>query len=139
MVKASAPFLFVYIRNMAEAFKANLTAGISIPITNAELFLEEVFVVDENRAMMCKMLERYHWGMGTSPQVDDFCIELVKPDAGGLSGSFRCRYRVSYSFTCSGIESGENSTTAWQYSINIEGNTVHFKGEEPLTRDGDEF
>jgi hypothetical protein len=139
LVKADAPFLFSYICIMAEAFKANLTAGVSIPITNAELFLEEVFAVEGNHAMMCRMLERYHWGMGTSPQVDDFCIELVKPDAGGSSGSFRCRYRVGYSFTCSGIESGENSTIAWQYTIDIEGNTVHFKGEEPLTRDGDEF
>lgn len=107
--------------------------------TDAEQFLNRLLAIPENHALMCNRLERYHWGMGTSPEVKVFSIELVKPTVDGLSGSFRCRFRVNYSFTCSGIESGENNTISWEYSIDPANKAIFLQGETPLTRDGDDI
>lgn len=124
---------------MPETLEFPLTITIPNNNTNVEQFLNELLSIKENHALMCNRLERYHWGMGTSPEVKAFSVELVKPAADGLSGSFRCRFRVNYSFTCSGIESGENNTISWDYTIDEANNTIFLQGETPLTRDGDDI
>ncbi|GAA4921613.1 hypothetical protein [Mucilaginibacter defluvii] len=120
-----------------------LELPLSIPVPETqhetEQFLNRLLSIPENHTLMCNRLERYHWGMGTSPEVKAFTIELVRPAANGLSGSFRCRFRVNYSFTCSGIESGENNTISWDYYIDQNQGTIFLQGETPLTRDSDDI
>ncbi|MCD8741694.1 hypothetical protein LT679_13855 [Mucilaginibacter roseus] len=124
---------------MSETLEFSLTVNPPESNTDADLFLNQLLSKPENHALMCNRLERYHWGMGTSPEVKAFTIELIKPADDGLSGSFRCRFRVNYSFTCSGIESGENNTISWDYNIDQHTRTIFLQGETPLTRDGDDI
>ena len=124
---------------MPETLEISLTVHPPESNIDAEQFLNQSLRIPENHALMCNRLERYHWGMGTSPEVKAFTIELVKPAANGLSGSFRCRFRVNYSFTCSGIESGENNTISWEYNIDQHKGTIFLQGETPLTRDNDDI
>ncbi|MCC8409762.1 hypothetical protein LJ707_12555 [Mucilaginibacter sp. UR6-1] len=123
---------------MPETLEFTLT--IDSPENNnyVEQFLNSLVSIKDNHALMCNRLERYHWGMGTSPEVKAFSIELVKP-ATDVSGSFRCRFRVNYSFTCSGIESSENDTISWEYKIDKLKGTIFLQGETPLTRDSDDI
>ena len=128
---------------MAENITLQIPAVQLQQITGKEIDLESLldvlFADKDNHALMCNRLERYHWGSGTFPQVEAFTLEHIKFDAETLTGKFRCRFRVGFSFTCSGTTGGQNDTIAWDVKIDPEKQIMFLYGEEPLMRDGDDL
>lgn len=96
-------------------------------------FLTEVFNANQgnNYLQMCAALKAYHHQNGGAPEVLEFEITQPKFNPGTLSGSFTCKFKVSFFFGCDDLHIDKNDTISWQLKIDKNINTLHLKGEEP--------
>jgi len=100
-------------------------------------FLTEVFKANEgkNYLQMCTALKAYHHQNGGAPEVLAFEISRLKFNQDTLSGSFDCKFKVSFFFGCDDLHIDKNDTVNWQFKINAANYSIHFTGEEPWNSD----
>ncbi|WCT10862.1 hypothetical protein [Mucilaginibacter jinjuensis] len=96
-------------------------------------FLNKVFNYNEgkNYLQMCAALKAYHHQNGGAPEVLEFEITQVSYNAGTLSGSFNCKFKVSFFFGCDDLHIDKNDTISWEFKIDDHSCTLHLTGEEP--------
>ncbi|OKS85592.1 hypothetical protein [Mucilaginibacter polytrichastri] len=103
-----------------------------------EDFLTEVFKGDEgkNYQKMCSALKAYHHQNGGAPEVVAFETDGLKFDLATLSGSFVCKFKVSFFFGCDDLYIDKLDSISWQFKIDKAAHLIHFTGEEPWSIDG---
>lgn len=96
-------------------------------------FLDEVFKGNDgnNYLQMCAALKAYHHQNGGAPEVLEFTITEPKFNAVTLSGSFNCKFKVSFFFGCDDLHIDKNDTINWQFNIDSNRHIIHLNGEEP--------
>jgi len=96
-------------------------------------FLTEVFKGNEgkNYLQMCAALKAYHHQNGGAPEVLEFEITQPKFNPNTLSGSFNCKFKVSFFFGCDDLHIDKNDTINWQFEIDSHTPIMHLSGEEP--------
>jgi hypothetical protein len=127
---------------MGENFDLKITAQslekLRLKQITIDDFLAETFNGDEgkNYVQMCAALKAYHHQNGGAPEVLAFEIERLKFNPDTLTGSFGCKFKVSFFFGCDDLHIDKNDTISWQFKINAEARSMHFIGEEPWNSDG---
>jgi hypothetical protein len=96
-------------------------------------FLTEVFKGNEgkNYLQMCTALKAYHHQNGGAPEVLEFEITQPQFNPNTLSGSFSCKFKVSFFFGCDDLHIDKNDTISWQFKIDSSACIIHLHGEEP--------
>jgi hypothetical protein len=127
---------------MGENFDLKITAQSLEQIRLQQItignFLTEVFKGDEgkNYLQMCAALKAYHHQNGGAPEVLAFEIERLKFSPNTLTGSFDCKFKVSFFFGCDDLHIDKNDTISWRFEINAGACSIHLTGEEPWNSDG---
>jgi len=102
-------------------------------------FINELFKDEQHYAMMCSALQEYHRNDGGSPEVAAFEVVNAFYDSNTLSGTFRCKFRVNYHYTCSDVRNDATDTIDWGFKIDKDHYRLLLTGEETLERDFNEF
>jgi hypothetical protein len=108
----------------------------SIPVND---FLNQLFADQHTHAAMCLALKEYHRNDGGSPEVDGFEVVNIIYDARALNGSFRCKFKVNYHYTCSDVRNNAMDTIDWRFKLDQDHRMLLLTGEETLERDFNEF
>jgi len=115
-------------------FKGLQSGNISI-----DDFLNNLFNDEQQHKKICLALQEYHRNDGGSPEVDAFEVVNISYSAAALSGRFRCKFRVSYHYTCSDVRNKAMDTIDWDFKVDQDKNVLILTGEETLERDFNEF
>jgi hypothetical protein len=113
--------------------------GLQAGNISIEDFINGLFKDQQPQTKMCLALQEYHRNDGGSPEVDAFEVQNVTYNAEALSGSFRCKFRVNYHYTCSDVRNNAMDTIDWDFRIDKDNCMLILIGEETLERDFNEF
>lgn len=129
-------FLFIFA-HMGEKLDLKFNAQILKQLLAQQItftdFLTEIFKGNEgkNYLQMCGALKAYHHQNGGAPEVLEFEITQPQFNPAALSGSFNCRFKVSFFFGCDDLHIDKNDIINWQLKIDGSANMMHLNGEEP--------
>lgn len=111
---------------------ARLLEGNTLP----DSFVQQLFSDTANFAVLKRALEAYHNKDGGSPEAQNIELIDVKFNPATRSGSFRCRFKLHFHYTCSDVHNHAADTISWDFKLSDD-DTILFKGEIPWTRDAE--